>query len=406
MSDPTDQLPEHAEPEPLGAKLRTYLAIPLAALAFNSGFFLVRNQLPNYLRELGLAEWAGPMQAVLPGTSLLLALPLGVMSDRQSPRRLAIAGTLCFCLFALLITLFGEAPAPWMLLAGYILCGLSVVVLQNTVRPLYMKCIGARRQGLKLAAFSAAGMLGFGAGNFLAGLGYRLFGWTIAEQFRLALPLGVVALLAAVAMPNSSPTPFSFAAYRRDVWRRPVLLFLALVFINAMHFGIEAVCLAPFIERVLGMDDFGQGLYFGTISLCLAASAIATGWLREHAGNRHRMWVGGLLGSAVFNIAVAMTAEPWQFFVLRYLHVIADATLLVASLQIVAELFPRSRVGGPLGLMALMQTVGTMAGSLVAGWITVMPALSERMQLSVPFVVAGGVVLAGVTVQLAMRERL
>lgn len=402
--------PSRAEIEPqsysFADRLRVYLAIPAALLLFNSGFFLIRNPLPNYLEAVGLGNLSGAMQAVLPATALLLAIPIGLLSDRFSPRKLAISGLVIFCLFAGLVQFLGAGPpAAAMLFAAYFLCGVAAVIAQSAIRPLYLKCVGAHNRGRKLALFQAVTMLGFGTGPFLAGLACRFLGWPVEAQFRLALPLGLMGLVAALVMKDSTPTPFDLAAYRAIVLRRPVIIYLGVIFLNALHFGIEAVCVAPFVKQITG-DAWGVGIYFGSIALVLAVTAAGTMWLREHAGNRYRMWVWGLAGSAVFNIAVAFVdrSAPWQFFALRYGHVIADAFMLVAGLQIVASLFPRSRVGGPLGLTSMVQTLGILAGSLLAGAI-VDWSQSPPGRLEVPFVLVGVLVLAGVGAQLILRER-
>jgi MFS family permease len=398
---------QNAPPPPgsLGDRLRVYVAIPAALLMFNAAFFLIRNTLPNYLREHDLKHLAAPLQGLLPVTSLLLAVPLGLLSDRFSPRKLAIAGLSLFCVFMLLIWwLWGDVPTAAALFGPYFLCGMAAVMIDNSVRPLYLKRIGGPRQTVKLALLQMASTLGFGAGVFAGGLAFRLLGWPLEMQYRLALPLGVLGLLAAVLMGDSEPVSFSLSAYRRSILRRTVLVYLGMVFVNALHFGMEAVCVAPFVKQ-LKMDDWGVGCYFGSIALVMSLTAVGTMWLREHATNRHRMWVWGLTGSAVFNIAVAFVTEPWQFFLLRFGHVIADAFMMIAGLQIVAHLFPRSRVGGPMGLVSVVTTVGMLSGMAMAGVVTQWQGLDEHWQLALPFVVVGVLVLMSVGVQTALRER-
>jgi MFS family permease len=400
------QLPEPAAGG-IADTLRIYVAIPAAMLLFNSGFFLIRNPLPNYLNEAGLAWLAGPMQAVLPATALLLAVPMGLLADRFSPRKLSIIGFSIFSMFAALVYLMdeGEPPPVAILVAAYFLCGVSVVMVANTIRPLYYKCISGSHQHAKLAFFQAVVMIGFGLGSFVAGLAYKFIEWPLSMQFRLALPFGLLGLVAAVLMKDSAPTPFSMAAYRKSILRRPVIIFLGMVFVNALHFGVESVCVAPFVKRGLDGDDFLVGMYFGSIALVLAVTALLTIWLRDHATNRRRMWTWGLAVSAVFNISMLLVSDPWQFFVLRYAHVIADAFMIVASLQIIAAMFPKGRSGGPMGLVSVIQTVGMLVGALMAGAIMQSSSLTRHWQLSLPFAITGVLVLLVVGMQLVLRER-
>lgn len=402
---------QHQLPEPaaggLADTLRIYVAIPAAMLLFNSGFFLIRNPLPNYLDEIGLAWLTGPMQAVLPATALLLAVPMGLLADRFSPRKLAIVGLSIFCVFAALVYRVDEgAPPPVaILVAAYFLCGISMVMVGNTIRPLYYKCISGSHQHAKLAFFQAVVMIGFGLGPLVAGLAYKLVDWPLSMQFRLALPFGLLGLVVAILMKDSAPMPFSMAAYRKSIVRRPVIIFLVMVFVNALHFGVESVCVSPFVKGGLGGDDFLVGMYFGSIALVLAATAILTMWLRDHATNRRRMWTWGLAVSALFNISMILVGTPWQFFALRYGHVIADAFMIVASLQIIAAMFPKGRSGGPMGLVSVVQTVGMLFGALMAGAIMQSSGLTRHWQLSLPFAITGVLVLLAVGMQLALRER-
>ncbi|MBN2583463.1 MAG: MFS transporter [Planctomycetes bacterium] len=402
---PTSEHETPAGPSSTRDGLRVYLAIPLTLLLFNMAFFLPRNMLTNYMTLHDLGRWSGLVLAILPLMTLLLAVPVGLLGDRFSPKRLAVIGLSLLVAFTALFFFHRGEPTLTMLVAAFIVGGAAAAVGDSSLRPLYLKCIGHRRQALKLALLSTAPMLGFGGSAFLGGLAARHLGWNLDQQFRLAFPMAIAALAVSLVMKDAQPTPFSLAAYRASLMRRKVLVYMAVVFVNAMHFGTEAVCIAPYVKDHLGMGDAGAGDYFGLIAVAMTITGAASAAIRDRGANRHRMWTLGLLFSAVFNVASVLVASPAWFFGIRIGHVVADAIMLNAALRIVATLFPRNRVGGPMGLSALVSTCGVLVGTLVSNEIRIAGFIPTAWQLPAPFILAGAAVLTILVVQRLMKER-
>ena len=386
-------------------RLRIYVAIPLTLLLFNMAFFLPRNLLTNYMARHDLGQWSGWVLAVLPLTALLLAIPMGLLSDRFSPRRLAIVGLVFLVAFTGIFFFRTAAPTLPMLFGSFFLGGIAIVIADTSLRPLYLKSIGHRGQALKLALLSAVTMLGFGGSTFLGGLASKYLGWSLDDQYRLVFPLALAGLVMSLTMKNAKPMPFNLSAYRASILRRKVLVYLSLVFFNALHFGAEAVCIPPYVKDHLGKTDADVGNYFGLICIAMAVTAAVSAFIREHSTNRHSMGVWGLLFSATFNIVSVLHPTLWWFFGFRIGHVVADAIMLNAGLRIVASMFPRKRVAGPMGLAAMVVTAGVLVGNLVSNEIRNADFIPPDWRLPAPFLLAGLVVYVGLVVQKLLGER-
>lgn len=399
--------PQKDESGPLSGldRLRIYVAIPLTLLLFNMAFFLPRNLLSNYMERHHLGQWSGWVLAVLPLTVLLLAIPMGLLSDRFSPRRLVMVGLVFLVAFTGIFFFRTSEPTLPMLFGSFLLGGIAIAIADASLRPLYLKCIGHRGQALKLALLSVVTMLGFGGSTFLGGLAAKHLDWSLDEQYRLAFPLALAGLLMSLAMKDAEPMPFDLSAYRASILRRKVLVYLFLVFCNALHFGVEAVCIPPYITNHLGKGDADVGNYFGVICLVMAVTAALSALIRDHSANRHRMWVWGLLFSATFNIISVLYPTLWWFFSFRIGHVVADAIMLNAGLRIVASMFPRKRVAGPMGLAAMVVTAGVLVGNLVSNGIRNADFIPTAWQLPAPFLLAGLVVYVGLVIQRILGER-
>ncbi|NIA20715.1 MAG: MFS transporter [Anaerolineaceae bacterium] len=399
--------PQKVESQPLSRldRLRIYVAIPLTLLLFNMAFFLPRNLLTNYMGRHGLGKWSGWVLAVLPLTILLLAIPMGLLSDRFSPRRLVIVGLVFLVAFTGIFFFRTSEPTLPMLFGSFLLGGIAIAIADTSLRPLYLKCIGHRRQALKLALLSVVTMLGFGGSTFLGGLAAKHLDWSLDQQYRLAFPLALAGLVISLTVKDAEPMPFDLSAYRQSIMRRKVLMYLSLVFFNALHFGAEAVCIPPYLTDHLGKSDADVGNYFGVICLTMAVTAAFSALIREHSANRHRMWVWGLLFSATFNIVSVLYPTLWWFLSFRIGHVVADAIMLNAGLRIVISLFPRKRMAGPMGLAAMVVTAGVLVGNLVSNGIRRADFIPTDWQLPAPFLLAGLLVYVGLVIQRIMGER-
>ncbi|WP_299481000.1 YbfB/YjiJ family MFS transporter [uncultured Roseibium sp.] len=105
----------------------------------------------------------------------------------------------------------------------------------------------------------------------------------------------------------------------------------------------------PFMSDGLGLPANDAGLIASANFLGYLTGALA-GAARSLPGNPRHWFLGGLLGSAVTSIVMALTTDLTVFLLIRFLSGMASAFVLVFSTTLVLE---RLNAGGHAGLSAL-----------------------------------------------------
>lgn len=230
---------------------------------------------------------AGPAEAALLQAAqtlpfLLLSLPVGVMADRSSRRRLmagaeALRAVSLLALLALLLT--GWLTLPALALLGAV--GATGTVAYSVAAPALLPSLVAREQlaranrGLELARSSA-----YAAGPALGGALVGWMGASAAYALAALLSLGAARSLAGL------PEPAAPAPPRRNPVReltegarfvathallRPILL--TAVFFNTAWFILQGVYVAYAVQS-LGLSATGVGMTLGAYGAGMVAGAM------------------------------------------------------------------------------------------------------------------------------------
>ena len=203
---------------------------------------------------------------------LLLSIPLGLLADRQSRRRLMVVSESlrALSLAALLwATARGQLTLALLALLGFVgasgTVGFSVAAPALVPSLVPREALGAANSRLELARSAA-----FAAGPALAGALVSWAGASAAFALATTLSLLAVILLFRLPEPPRTPAPVRHALLElqdgtRLVWRhrllRPILL--TAVAWNVSWFVLQAAYV-PYAMRTLG-------LHAGTVGLTLAA---------------------------------------------------------------------------------------------------------------------------------------
>ena len=235
-----------------------------------------------------LALNAGPGEIGLLNTAqslpfLLLAIPLGLLADRQSRRRLMVVSEALRALsLAVLLWATASGRLTLALLAVLGFAGASGTLGFSVAAPALVpalvprEALGAANSRLELARSAA-----FAAGPALAG---ALVSWAGASTaFALATALSVVAVMLLLRLPEPPRTPapprhpmLELQDGARLVWQdrllRPILL--TAVAWNLSWFVLQAAYV-PYAMRTLGLDAGGVGLTLATYGAGMVVGALA-----------------------------------------------------------------------------------------------------------------------------------
>ncbi len=359
---------------------------PVCSFLFTFIYWLILSFLPIYLKGKGFPD---PLIGTIFGTfsisTLFLMVPLGILSDRVSPKKVLFAGALMTLVHVLGMKSAQQVYA-FLLLA--VCGGMGWATYQIVLLSLYLKLIGEERRGTRIAFYTAGQFLGFGVGPLVAGMLWGRIDYSRILDF--AVIASVLLMAATVALHDSPPIPFRLGEYRSDLAKPHILLFLLVYFVYATHLGTEHTAFTLLMEKDLGFSTADIGLTFFAIGVWMCVWSPLAG---RRFDLRHKLvsfLMFGLVVSALFQIATAYAADlPWMILV-RVAHTLGDVPVFLAMGILTATFFSQGRLGGNSAVVYMVRTLGVFVGNVGAG------LLAASVGYGGTFVVNGLLVLAAV----------
>lgn len=321
--------------------------------------------LPVYFQQLGLTGFqTGVYFAFTSAAAILLALPVGVSTDRMSiVKILAVGFTLAavnklgflltetfswFCVFALL----GSFGARF---------------YGTATQALFFKLAGENNQrqaGWYMLANFGSSALGMGLG-----------GWLIEHyDFRTAFLFGILGNLAMLGitarLPKNDTVTLKLEEYKRAVLQPNVLVLTAIFFFSSLHWGAEQTSYVPFLKENLGLSLWQASLYAGTGLVFVGGGTYLGAVLveRKLVKDMPRLLFLGFTLGGIFHVLMCVQVV-WASFLFRCLHELGDGLVFLVYYQGIAKVFKLEKIGGCAAFVSLWTAIGTLLGSLLYGWV-------------------------------------
>jgi MFS transporter, DHA1 family, multidrug resistance protein len=306
----------------------------------------------------------GILVAVFPLTSLICMVPFGMFVDRLSPKKLAIASYVVFAAsIAGLMAVHDFWPTFLVLAIG----GIGNALFSNSLPALFYKTMGDKFRGFKLGTFNAAMLVGYGLGPLLGGYIYSAF--DMNAVFTLSL-LGLVPLLVvSTFMLDASGTVVKLSDYRADLSTKSALVFIILIFVYALHSGVEQTSFSLLLNKDLGIDKSGIGWMVFIYYMFMAILSLFSGFLGDRLNAKGRNLslplYAGILISGLTNIALLFSSDFGGVLATRLSHALGHSLTSVTRNLIASNLFVSKRMGGNLGVIAATGTLALLAGAMI-----------------------------------------
>jgi MFS family permease len=174
---------------------------------------------------------------------------------------------------------------------------------------------------------------------------------------------------------------------------------------------ILGVLVAP-IKRDFGVTDAQVSYLSAAFSLFFAVMGLPIAWLAGRVGRRNVIGAGVFLWS-VFTVLCATARTYGRLFVMRIGVGVGEASLNAPSVSLIADYFPRERLGRAMSVYQLGIFFGSGVGYFLGGWIAqltrvqdawVVPVIGEIRPWQSAFLVAGLPGLLVVLLVLSIRE--
>ncbi len=319
---------------------------------------------PKFLTSTcGLGEArAGALVGVLAVSSFVAVLPLGLLSDRVSPRRLLQVSQLCTALFYLLLTV---VRSEWLLLPLFVLGGVGLAGSRSLLPVLYYKHLPDERRSSNVSIFLAMGFFVFVVGGSVGG-----FAQAHSVQLAFYLAAGMAAFLALWTglLPDAKPEKMRWLEYLGDIVNPKVFPLLVVFVLMGLHFGVEQYGLPKLITDGLGISEMSMGGFYLGIGACLGGVVVLLRKFLERRPKHFYYFGVGLVISGVLHGLAFLASDFTTLMTIRLIHVMGDGVILLMMGVVVAGIFPGARMGGSIGFANLLSTIGQFAGALLAGF--------------------------------------
>lgn len=341
------------------------ITFPLCGFLHTAVLWMMFAFLPVHLKAQGLSDaMLGAVMGFYSISALLLMIPLGVLSDRVSPKKVLLGGA---CMLFMHLAGLRAAYTWYAFLFLAALGGLSWAIFQTVLQALFLKVLSPAQKGVKIAVFQMGSYLGFGVGPLLAGTL-----WGDADYVRMlgfALGGAAVLILLVLMLPDSDPIRFNLGDYREDLKQPRALAFLVVWLVYATHFGVEQTSYTLLMRQDLGFSNAQVGWTFLAVGVWMALMAPATGRGFDVRQSVIRLLALGLIVSSVFQILTAFARTLPEMVAVRLLHTAGDVPVILSMGIMTAAFFPQGRLGGHSAVVYAVRTLGVFVGNYAAGWV-------------------------------------
>lgn len=372
-------------------------ALCLVVILADIIFGIIAPTFSLHARSLGIGLGAlGVLNALNGIVQLVIAVPLGVLSDRIGRPILIIGGMACFAAGMLCIAAARGLP---LLILGRLFFGLAGVAVFQIGTAHLGDITAPGERSFAFGLYATAMGLGFTIGPLLGGQVAQRAGTAAAYAVGAAVAVAGCAL-AARTIHRPAPRAGSGAGGRglRAILGTLRRADLALVsfgnLLVSWTFAGAITTFFPLYGDSLGLSAATIGLFFALRAFISALGRLPNGLIVRAFGNQAVLFAA-LLVDLVVMFGLAATRTPWLLALLLAGEGLAFGAYLVAGQSYIADQTTIENRGTAVGLYGMASSIGGIAAPAGLG------LLADRWGLPVVFTSTGWLMAAGLAVIVA-----
>lgn len=303
------------------------------------------------------------------GVSMILALVMGLLSDRYDHKLLLLVGLIAMsfsCLGSGLASSFG------LMFLLYSLSGIGLAMVNPMTTSLVGDYLQLERRagaiGLIMAAGSVAYLVGAPVSVVIAGT----YGWRGAVLF-FAVPVSVASLtLAVVGLPSAERSHEASAGQDsilisiREVFSdRSAASCLLGTVLRAAQFVAIVIYGPSFFRQRLHVSAEYASLLLAAAAFCYTVGSLGSGYLVNRLGRKRPTVLTAFL-AGVFTISYAYVSDFWISVLLNLLASWFSGALATSAVSLTLEQVPRFR-GTMMSINSAAASLGNVVGGAVGG---------------------------------------
>jgi MFS family permease len=348
-------------------------------LTVNTLFFLI----PLHLLKIGLTGWQiGTVVSFYGVAPLLFSFPVGWINDRFSIRRI-IQGAVTLLSFLFLSLAFVNNFL--ILCCLFLFLGIANNALDVSLNSLYYKDDAHLDLNKKYGTLAFWLALGTATGTISGGALVYFANFRILFFVYSAFLLLILSFTRKVGKAKFST--ISLKQYRIDLINKKTILFSILIFVLALHWGVEGTVYSPFLKSYFDLNDLQISLYISISLFFLAFSGLAIAFLRFDARLNQKIFLFALFVSGLGHILM-VNPNVYVSLVFRIVHEIGDGLMGALIFLFISRLFQKESIGGSSGILLALMTLGHMLGAQIFA------PVGYKFGLFYPFIITGFLLIA------------
>lgn len=337
----------------------------LSSLFFFGSFQMIVPSLPQYLTEMGGAEYKGYIISLFTITALAARPFSGKLTDTVGRRPVMIIGSLVCVVCSLLYPLLTSIAAFFVLRLVH---GFSTGFTPTGQTAYLSDIIPAARRGEAMGILGTAGGVGMAGGPALGGFIVNHFGFNTMFYTSAAFALVSIIIIIRLKETARSKQRLSIESIRI----RKDDLFEPLVIVPCIAM---ALCAYAFGAMFTVLPDFGDalgsknpGVLFSYFTLASLAVRLIGGKASDRYGRQNVLRISTLwIAVAMWVIATADTR--WQLILGVALYGFGQGTTSPTLLAWATDLSPNNRKGRGISSLYIFMELGIGVGAFASGYI-------------------------------------
>lgn len=316
--------------------------------------FLISKEYSGF--EIGLFIGLANLMAIV------TTLPAGFANDRIKSKKIVIS--------ALIITLFYylgllTVENSVILAIAFILGGIGRNLFNVSIDSLAFRKLDKKKSSLKMGNYLSI-TTGFAVlGHIIGGNAISAFGFE--NTIIGILTLFILAIITALFLPITETYQAKLFEYKRDIFKKEVLMFILIIFLFALHLGAELTSYSPFLQQNFKIDTGQIGFFVAGAGLFLIISQQFFSRRVQKGFDPKKVFYFGLIVAGIGHILFSIQTDVWWSFAFRCLHELGDGAMFFSIYYGIVKIFNVERIGGNSSIITLTTVIGTSTGAFIFG---------------------------------------
>lgn len=310
--------------------------------------------------------------------SIISTLPAGIANDRVRSKKIIIyALTFSAFYYIGLLTIANAVILAFVFICG----GLGRNLFNVSIDSLAYRVLDRKKMSSQLGKYVGFVVFAEIIGFIIGGSVINSYGFD--NTLKAIIILIAITGLAALFLPITHTFKFKLLEYKKDIFRKEVLMFILVVFLFTLHYGAESTSYSLFLKTRLNLDLAQMGMFIGGAVVFLALSALYYSKKITQGFNPKYVFYIGLIASGLGHILFSIQHDIVLAFVFRCIHEWGDGAMIFSIFYGIVRIFNIERIGGNASFITFTQILGSSTAAFVFG------PLGEHYGYNVPLFVTG-----------------